>query len=268
MSRGAQRVEGLPVRLVDAGGISLAVLDVGTGPAVLLVPGFTGSKEDFGPVLAPLTSAGHRVVAVDLRGQLDSPGAGPVASYGPEGLAADLLGLLDTLGLTSVHLVGHSYGGLVARAALLARPAAFASLTLLCSGPGPIGGQRAATISRLRASITPGSAERLVTLLRASGARGFEADRLAASDATGLFGMGEALLDAVDRTDELAAVLARERIPVLVACGVADNAWPVPVQEEMAARLGARFVTIPGAGHSPAVEEPSATADLLAGFFA
>ena len=41
----------------------------------LLIPGFTGSKEDFLPVLQPLASAGRRVVAIDMRGQYQSPGA-------------------------------------------------------------------------------------------------------------------------------------------------------------------------------------------------
>ena len=99
MSRGAVRVEGLPVRYADAGGVRLAYLEVGTGSPVLLVPGFTGSKEDFGPVLAPLAAAGHRVVAVDQRGQLDSPGAGDAASYSPDLLARDLLAFVDALGL-------------------------------------------------------------------------------------------------------------------------------------------------------------------------
>ena len=40
----------------------------------LLIPGFTGSKEDFIPVLQPLASAGRRVVAIDMRGQYQSPG--------------------------------------------------------------------------------------------------------------------------------------------------------------------------------------------------
>ena len=41
----------------------------------LLIPGFTGSKEDFIPVLQPLASAGRRVVAIDMRGQYQSQGA-------------------------------------------------------------------------------------------------------------------------------------------------------------------------------------------------
>ena len=45
----------------------------------MLIPGFTGSKEDFLPILEPLAAAGRTVYAVDQRGQYQSPhAAGPV----------------------------------------------------------------------------------------------------------------------------------------------------------------------------------------------
>lgn len=54
---------------------SFAALDCPPAPeapagrgTALLVPGFTGSKEDFLDLLAPLSAAGFRVVAVDGRG--------------------------------------------------------------------------------------------------------------------------------------------------------------------------------------------------------
>lgn len=253
--------------MVDAGGHPLAYLETGEGPAVLLVPGFTGSKEDFGPVLAPLAAAGHRVVALDMRGQMDSPGSGPPASYGPEGLAADLLAVIAALGLGPAHVVGHSYGGIVARAAFLRDPAAFASLTLLSSGPAAIGGARARLMNSMRGELVEGGVGRVSALLRAAGGQdSFDALRFDAGDAQSLLGMGDALLAEPDRVDEVAAALATTGLPCLVACGDLDDAWPPAVQREMARRLGVRFALIEGAGHSPAVEEPEATAALLAGF--
>jgi pimeloyl-ACP methyl ester carboxylesterase len=56
----------------------------------LLIPGFTGTKEDFIPVLQPLASAGRRVVAVDLRGQYQSQGALQASGYAPDELGADI----------------------------------------------------------------------------------------------------------------------------------------------------------------------------------
>src|ERR687886_2556577 len=82
----------------DAG--PLAALDTGGDGergAVLLVPGFTGSKEDFAPLLRPLCAAGHRVVALDQRGQFESPGPHDPARYTVEALAADVLTVLAEL---------------------------------------------------------------------------------------------------------------------------------------------------------------------------
>jgi len=55
----------------------------------LLVPGYTGSKEDFLTVLQPLAAAGRRVVAIDMRGQYETPGTTDQCAYGPDALAAD-----------------------------------------------------------------------------------------------------------------------------------------------------------------------------------
>jgi pimeloyl-ACP methyl ester carboxylesterase len=53
----------------------------------------------------------------------------------------------------------------------------------------------------------------------------------------------------------------------LVLRGVHDDAWSPTVQDEMAYRLGAELVVIQGAAHSPAVEQPAATATALVTFW-
>lgn len=265
MSRQAQPVPGVPV--VHVG--DMAVLDVGAGPPIVFVPGYTGSKEDFGPLLAPLASAGYRVIAFDQRGQYQSPARGDLASYTPGPLAADLVGLLDRLGLQRVHLVGHSFGGLVARAAVLAAPARFASLVLLCSGPAGLTGPRARATRALRPVLQDGGVARVWELLSAEQeGSDFARRRFLAQDPVALSGMGEAVLDEPDRVDELAERCRAAGIPVLVACGEQDDAWPVAAQREMARRLAAPFRSVPGAGHSPAVEAPADTARLLRAFYA
>src|SRR6476661_4019051 len=112
---------------------------------VLMVAGYTGSKEDFAPVLAPLADAGFRVVAIDQRGQYESPGPDDPAAYSIDELAADVLAVAQQLLEESgapLHLLGHSFGGLVTRAAVLAEPGLFVSFTLLGSGPAQLGGRR------------------------------------------------------------------------------------------------------------------------------
>jgi pimeloyl-ACP methyl ester carboxylesterase len=151
---------------------------------------------------------------------------------------------------------------------VIARPEAFASLTLLCSGPAAVDGTRAVLMRRMRGQLLAGGIPRIVALLGSLDGDEFETERMARHDATALLGMGDALLAEPDRVEELAKALAGQGIPALVACGAEDDAWSPTVQQEMASRLGARFASIAGAGHSPAVDQPAATAALLAEFVA
>lgn len=246
----------------------------GTGSPVLLVPGFTGSKEDFIAVLAPVAAAGHPVVAYDQRGQFESPGPDDPTAYDVATLAEDLLEVVAGIG-GPVHLVGHSFGGLVSRAAAIANPAAVRSVTLLDSGPAAIPHPSAANLALL-AQVLPGMD--LPTIWVAK--RQIEAPnepappppdieewmrgRFIANNPVCLKRIAEQLLADVDRTDELAAV----DVPVLVAYGETDDAWPPETQAAMATRLGAGTAVVEGAGHSPAADRPEATAAALLEFWA
>ena len=59
----------------------------------LLVPGYTGSKEDFIAILGPLAAAGRRVIAVDQRGQYQTAGPDDPDAYDPRELGADIAAL-------------------------------------------------------------------------------------------------------------------------------------------------------------------------------
>src|ERR1044072_9358899 len=85
---------------------------------VLLLPGFTGSKEDFSPLQEAFADARYRSVAVDGRGQYESPGEEDDESpYARKELALDVHAQVDALGDGPGHLLGHSLGGQIARAA-------------------------------------------------------------------------------------------------------------------------------------------------------
>ena len=102
----------------------------------LLVPGYTGSKEDYAPVLPFLGEAGWDVLAYSQRGQGGSAAPSGLGAYGMSDFVGDLISIAEAwAGITGrVHLVGHSFGGIVARAAVVKRPDLFASVTLFCSG--------------------------------------------------------------------------------------------------------------------------------------
>jgi pimeloyl-ACP methyl ester carboxylesterase len=244
---------------------------------VLLVPGFTGSKEDFTPLLRPLAAAGYRAVAIDQRGQYQSQWAGSDTGYRLEALAADLCELAGALSPSGIglHLVGHSFGGLVSRLAVLQAPQLFADLVLMGSGPAGIQGRRRVLLD-LGAQVlaTQGMAAlweqlqaqsqadpkyvRLAPVLNA-----FLRDRFMATDPAGLNVMGTTLRDESDRTGQLAALGKR----IMVLHGIDDDAWPGPVQAGMAGQLSATYRVIEAAAHSPAVENPPATAAALVEFW-
>jgi pimeloyl-ACP methyl ester carboxylesterase len=247
---------------------------------VVCVPGFTGSKEDFGHLLGLLAAAGHRAVAIDQRGQYQSSGPDDPACYSTDALAADLRVVLEATGRQTagrgVHLVGHSYGGIVARRTALADTAGIASLTLLGSGPAAVGGRRAQLIELMRPVLAEGG---LAAVFEASEAVGaahrngpderpaevvqFLRRRFLATNRTALEVMGEALLSEPD----LVAELGRLDLPLLVAHGEGDDAWAPEVQREMATGLGAAYAVIGDSQHSPAAESPQRTAQVLLDFF-
>jgi pimeloyl-ACP methyl ester carboxylesterase len=240
---------------------------------VLAVPGYTGSKEDFIHLLPVLAAAGHPAIAIDLRGQYESGGPEDVTAYTIEALGKDVAALAEDG--DAPHVVGHSFGGLVCREALLSG-APMQSLTLLCSGPGRLGGNRAAMVELMRPLLEDGGVPAVFAASEQIDAgdpkkaalpadvKEFLRARFLASPAAALIGMGEALTTAVDRVVEL----RESGVPVLVAHGELDDAWTPAEQAEMAQRLGARHVAFPGLGHSPAVEDEAAVAAALEDFWA
>ena len=250
----------------------------------LLVPGYTGSKEDFLLILQALAAAGRRVVSIDMRGQFETPGGDDPAEYRLDALAADVAAIADLLGPgpedKGLHLLGHSLGGLVAREALLAGTPGVSSLTLMSSGPGALTGPRSVILQTLLTELNgtaPGALQGEVkriwkTRLEPEAVAGgvptdiidFLRTRLLHSSPMGLRAMGEALLGCPDRVQALADL---DGLPFMVVYGENDDAWEPAAQEDMAARLGAQRVCIPAAAHSPAVEAPDTTASTLTAFW-
>ena len=237
---------------------------------VLFVPGFTGSKEDFLGFLPLVAAEGWDAWAYSQRGQADSVAPAGTSNYTLEAFAGDLIAVARLVGNgRPVHLVGHSFGGVVARAAAIASPALFADVTLLCSGPYGWDGRNsknAALVLRHGSAAwwdrdNPGLVGRPDEELSADQA--FKRMRMARTSDDNLLGAAGILADTTDTTADLGAT----RLPVLVAHGVDDAAWPQDWQQGMAARLDAPYVVIPDAAHSPQRENPGATAAVLTDFW-
>ncbi|MFG2312575.1 alpha/beta fold hydrolase [Streptomyces sp. NPDC048566] len=268
-------------RLPTARG-EFAVLDaVPDGPpkgTALLLPGFTGSKEDFIALHAPLAAAGYRTVAVDGRGQYETDGPpDDETPYAQGELALDVLAQAAALA-GPVHLLGHSLGGHIARAAVLLDATPFVSLTLMASGPAQISPQQQERVKLLRDALAVLGMDEVWEAIRTMEAPeetdtgGLDAGlddvadlrrRWLANSPAQLVATGRQLCTEPDRVAELAAL----PLPKHVVSGERDDTWPVPLLDEMAVRLDARRTVVDGAEHSPNTDRPRETARALAAFW-
>ncbi|WP_055492424.1 alpha/beta fold hydrolase [Streptomyces sp. TP-A0356] len=244
----------------------------------LLLPGFTGSKEDFIPLQPLLAAAGYRTVAVDGRGQYESPGPrDDEAPYAQSELARDVLAQARAVG-GPVHLLGHSLGGQIARAAVLLDASPFVSLTLMASGPAQISVPQQQRVKLLRDALAVLDMAQVWDAMQAMDPPE-EADTRALDEGLSdgeelrrrwlgnspaqLLATGRQLCEEPDRVEELAAV----GLPVHVLSGDRDDTWPIPLLDDMADRLDAHRTVVPDAEHSPNTDQPDHTARALAAFW-
>ena len=255
-------VEAVTIETSRGGFAAHTVRTDGAVGHALLVPGWTGSKEDFTALLPLLAAAGFNATAYDQRGQYETPGT-PDDDYTLDGFAADALAVSAAVTPTPSHLLGHSFGGLVAQQAAVAGPSAWLSLSLLCTGPGALGetpgrppltplveALGVMTLAEIRAALPsdptlpPDIAE-------------FLDKRFTSNVPASLKAITQLLIDAPDIIDEVAAT----GLPFWVGRGADDDAWPHDVQAAMARRLDTEVHVIEGAAHSPAVEDPQGLLD-------
>lgn len=236
---------------------------------MLLLHGFTGSKEDFLFLVPELAAAGLAAFAVDHRGAHQSVSPGP---FDLATLAEDVCRLAERLAerfAAPVHLVGHSFGGLVAQRAVVASPETFASLTLMCSGPAgfrasaeeiPITIER---VSYFRDALTGSTLDEAWETKTAyenvemhPAMERFLRERFVVGDHDAAMTMIDDLLSAGDVIDDVAAT----GLPVFVMYGEHDGTWNQRTQNDMAARLGTTAQVIVDSTHLPAIENVDDTA--------
>jgi pimeloyl-ACP methyl ester carboxylesterase len=228
---------------------------------VLLVPGWTGSKEDFTPLLPLLASIGLDATAYDQRGQFETPGADD-DDYTLSGFAADAASLARECSSDPTHLLGHSFGGLVAQTAALESTSTWRSLSLLDTGPGALGESPERPLSNLvnalgHVPLIDIHRYRENGVKRVAAIGEFLERRFTSNSVASLRAMTEHLMHAPDRIAGVHGL----RLPMWVGRGADDDAWPHDVQASMARRLGVDIHVIADSAHSPAVENPQGLAD-------
>lgn len=124
-------------------GIDLSVSRAGPsdGPPVLLLHGFPEDWSCWRGQIGALADAGFDVLAPDQRGYGESDKPAGVASYALDRLADDVVRLIEAMGRSSMSLVGHDWGGVVAWWTAIRHPDRVDRLAIL-NAPHPVAFRR------------------------------------------------------------------------------------------------------------------------------
>lgn len=126
----AQGSVGKPqIHKIFVNGLWLAYEDVGKGPPVVLVPGSLSDYRIWFNEIEPF-SQHNRVIAYSRRYTWPNPGPGAGADASVPRQVDDLAALISGLGIGPAHIVGHSYGGLIALLLALQHPELVRTLVL------------------------------------------------------------------------------------------------------------------------------------------
>src|SRR5438067_2519216 len=92
-------------------GVRIHYVVEGSGPALVLHPGFVGSLVDwYDAGFVEALRAQYNLVLIDPRGQGKSDKPHETAAYGIDQRVADVLAVLDALSIARTHFVGYSMG--------------------------------------------------------------------------------------------------------------------------------------------------------------
>lgn len=233
---------------------------------VLMVHGYTGSKEDFSLLGPQLSDRGYHVITWDNRGQHESPHSEREDAYTISSLARDAHEVAKYFDVANPHLFGHSFGGLVAQRAAVMAPERWMSLTIFCSGPRGMPewtemweayeATSSMTMPEVWMKYRDKDAQALADYE-------FRKQRWHMSDLRSVRTHAKHLVEEPSIVAEVKAT----GLPTHVVWGEFDDAWPPAMQAEMAEQLGAAVSIVEGVGHSPNREAPEYTAHLLANFW-
>ena len=244
-------------------------------PPLLCLHGLTRNARDFAD-FAERYAGRFRVIVLEFRGRGESAYDPQPLRYTPPTYVGDVLQLLDHLGLTKAIFVGTSLGGLVTMAVAASSPDRIAAAILNDVGPeiGEAGIERIQTY--LGRDVRFPDWEEAVRELAKNQGPSFPGythdDWLAMARRNCRDRNGEIIFDydmaiaepfrtagPVPKVDLWPLFQALARKPLLVVRGEISQLLTRDTFERMRATApGAEFVTVPGVGHAPDLDEPAA----------
>ena len=253
---------------INGGRIAYELTGPSGGEVVLLSHSLFFDHSMFAPLAERLHEAGYRTLAYDHRGQGASSRA-PREQLSVDALAEDAAALIAALDLCPVHAVGNSLGGFVTLRLAARHPEVLRTVAAL--GASAEEEYQLAAFAPLAEALGQegGAATHVETLLHIMfGDTSLAGDNPVVDHWRSFMSdlgpsIGDAAYQVINRGriyEELAGVT----VPVLAIAGDEDHAYPQPISgSNIAAATGGREETVLGAGHSVALEQPDAVADLL-----
>jgi pimeloyl-ACP methyl ester carboxylesterase len=237
----------LPV--IDRGGVEIHYEVTGRGVTVLFTHGFGASAEMFEGNLERV-AARRRVVTWDMRGHGASAYPEDAAEYSVALSVGDMEALLDEVGARQAVLAGHSLGGFLSLAFLVAHPDRVRGLVLIDTGPGFRQDDGRETWNRMAEKFADDFDARGLVALSSSEETATATHR----SAEGLARAARGILTQHDTT--VIDSLRHVAVPTLVIVGEKDQPF-VAASQYMAHKIpSARLAVIAGAGHAPNVTHP------------
>lgn len=252
------------------------VLDVGSGPVMLLLHGAGGSGHSFRNLI-PLLAPHYRVIVPDLPGQ-GFTRAGNKSRLGLDAMAQDLVRLCADQGWQPVAILGHSAGGAIAlrMAELLPDPpkamiginAALGSFEAAAGVLFPVMAKVLSLMPMIPTVVSKlwGTQAKVDNLLASTGSKLEPAGRAQylalvqdAAHIEGALGMMSQW--------QLAGLLSRLpaiAVPVLLIANLGDKIVPARISERAGAQLAkATVVLLPTHGHLAHEEAAGAVAEVF-----
>ena len=253
------------MKILAIGDKSLAYNEMGSGPAVVIIHGVGGHKEDWQGVADALAKS-HHVFASDMLGFGASSKTGDDLSMPVQ--AAAIKALLDAHKIAKSDFVGNSVGGWVATTFAATYPDAVAKLIIIDAA-----GFKAMVEGAPPVNFDPGDGHEMQKLINITingpvakmpGLAQKAFDAYVASGEKAIAAIWGKSLFLSPRLEEL---FPKVKAPTLVLWGADDKLFPAVLCDVFAAQIaGARGQKIAGAGHFPQIDQPETTIAAISAF--
>lgn len=267
-------------RQVESAGASLFVEAMGEGEPIIIIHGGPGLDHSyFLPYLEPLAKE-YRLIFYDQRASGRST-AGDSTAFTMAQFVDDIDAIRKAFDYDTVHLMAHSWGGLLGMRYAIEYPERLRSLMLVNSNPASSALQETAN-ARLQARITPTDSVARMNIINTEGFRQRKPEALATyfrvafkpsfydpdqtdklrfwfddryvENSVMLQGLGA---DVSFQSFDLHPHLTSLSMPTLILHGVHDPVSRSEIEPIMEAIQGSHLIMIEESGHFPFIETPS-----------